>query len=402
MTRAAFLALLLFGLATGARAAANDAGNGSPAVEIGYVSLDDDARYADDNAYAGIVFRTIGRPLPGAQLGIQDAQTLGRVIGRDFRLKTASAASADDLADIEKTVTGWARDDDVHFVIADLPADALVKLADAVKDQPLLLMNVSARDDVLRGEECRANVVHVIPSESMLSDALVEYLVAKKWPRILVLQGDTEPDAREVKALERSAKKFGASIVDTIPFSLGTDPRQRDTNNIALMTAGKDADVVFVADSSGEFGRYVPYQTARPMPVVGDAGLVATAWHWSWDRNGAPQLQHRFEKLAPPRRMNAEAWAAWVAVKAVTEATLRAGAPGFEAMRDYLLGDTLTLDGVKGNPMSFRAWDHQLRQPILLATADAVIARAPLPQYLHSTNVLDTLGVDAPETQCHM
>jgi ABC transporter substrate binding protein (PQQ-dependent alcohol dehydrogenase system) len=65
-----------------------------------------------------------------------------------------------------------------------------------------------------------------------------------------------------------------------------------------------------------------------------------------------------------------------------------------------LLSDKLTLDTVKGNPGSFRAWDHQLRAPVLLSTADAVIARAPLPQFLHQTDVLDTLGVDAPESAC--
>jgi ABC transporter substrate binding protein (PQQ-dependent alcohol dehydrogenase system) len=59
-----------------------------------------------------------------------------------------------------------------------------------------------------------------------------------------------------------------------------------------------------------------------------------------------------------------------------------------------------TLDVYKGNPASFRPWDNQLRQPILLATTDSVIARAPLDRFLHQRNVLDTLGVDQPETRC--
>lgn len=234
----------------------------------------------------------------------------------------------------------------------------------------------------------------------MLTDALTQYLVAKNWKHILVLKGPAKADAGEADALARSAKKFGATIDDVRPFVLGTDPRHRDENNVALMTANEDADVVYVADASGQFGRYVPYQTSRPRPVVGDAGLSPLAWHWSWYRNGAPQLQHRFEKLAPPRRMNSVAWAAWAAVKAVTQAAMRAHPHDFSAIRAFMLGNRLNLDGAKGKPMSFRAWDHQLRQPILLATADAVIARAPLPQYLHKTNDLDTLGFDAPETAC--
>jgi ABC transporter substrate binding protein (PQQ-dependent alcohol dehydrogenase system) len=166
------------------------------------------------------------------------------------------------------------------------------------------------------------------------------------------------------------------------------------------MTAGVDYDVVFVADSSGEFGRYVGYETKLPRPVVGSAGLMPTAWSWSWDRDAAVQLQHRFEKAASPRRMNGADWAAWEAVKAVTQAVMRTRSTDFEAVRAFLLSDKLALDTVKGNPGSFRAWDHQLRAPVLLSTADAVIERAPLSEYLHETNVLDTLGIDAPETAC--
>jgi ABC transporter substrate binding protein (PQQ-dependent alcohol dehydrogenase system) len=202
-----------------------------------------------------------------------------------------------------------------------------------------------------------------------------------------------------VTALQHSAKKFGAKIVEVKPFLLTTDPRNRTQSNVILMTEGR-YDVVYVADSSNEFGRYVPYQTSLPRPVVGSAGLTPTAWSWSWDRDAAVQLQHRYEKEAPGRRMNGAGWAAWEAVKAVTQATVRSKSTVFDAVKTFLLGDQLTLDTVKGNPGSFRPWDHQLRAPVLLSTADAVIARAPLPQFLHQTNVLDTLGVDAPESAC--
>lgn len=367
------------------------------AVTIGYVQLDNDPRYRIDNSYTGIVLRTLGRPLPGAELGISDAAMLGGALGIDFRLVKSSAGTDEAL---EQTVSGWIADEDVHFIITDLPAGDLLKLADSQKGKPVLFLNVSARQDSLRGEDCRSDIVDLIPSESMLTDALVQYLVTKNWRNIFVLQGPAPQDAEKVAALRRSAQKFGAHVVEIKPFVLGEDPRHRDENNVALMTAGVDADVIFVADWSREFARYIPYQTSQPRPVVGDAGLTPTAWHWSWYRNGAPQLQHRFEKLADPRRMNPESWAAWTAVKAVTQSAARAGSLHFSAIRQFMLGPRLNLDGAKGNPMSFRPWDHQLRQPILLATADAVIARAPLPQFLHETNDLDTLGIDQPENRC--
>jgi ABC transporter substrate binding protein (PQQ-dependent alcohol dehydrogenase system) len=58
------------------------------------------------------------------------------------------------------------------------------------------------------------------------------------------------------------------------------------------------------------------------------------------------------------------------------------------------------LDGFKGNRLNFRPWDNQLRQPLLLATHNWVVERAPLEGFLHQTNNLDALGFDKPESKC--
>ena len=366
-------------------------------IKLGYVELADDARYTNRGEHSGIVFTDLGRPYQGSQVALEDARAIGRVIGIEFSMEKATAKSVDELL---QRISDWMKSDGVHFVLADLPAVALKDLSHRVADSRVALFNISAPEDSLRGEDCAKNVLHTNPSEAMLSDALMQFLVAKGWLQILVLQGPAPEDAAMVAALQRSAKKFRANIVETRPFLLTNDPRNREQTNIVLMTTGVRYDVVYVADSSGEFGRYVSYETSLPRPVVGSAGLVPTAWSWSWDRDAAVQLQHRYEKVSPPRRMNGADWAAWEAVKAVTQAVMRTRSTDFDAVKGFLLSDKLTLDTVKGNPGSFRAWDHQLRAPILLSTADAVIERAPLPQYLHQTNVLDTLGIDAPESAC--
>lgn len=382
---------------TGSAVAADRASAEPEAMKIGYVELADDPRYADRGVRSGIAFPDLGRPYPGAQIALDDARMIGRVIGVEFSLERYAGGSVEDLSQrIEEGMASNA----VHFVLADLPGPALKELARRFQKRPVALFNVSAPDDSLRGPDCESNVFHTYPSDAMLADALVQHLVAKGWTRILVLQGPSPEDAGMVAALQRAAAKFGAKIADTRPFVLSNDPRNREQTNVGLMTDGVSYDVVYVADRSGEFGRYVPYQTALPRPIVGSAGLVATAWSWSWDRDAAVQLQHRFEKAAPGRRMNAAAWAAWEAVKAIAEGVVRSHSTAFDAVRGFIDSDKLSLDTVKGNPGSFRHWDHQLRAPVLLATADAVVERTPLPQYLHQTNVLDTLGVDAPETAC--
>jgi ABC transporter substrate binding protein (PQQ-dependent alcohol dehydrogenase system) len=365
-------------------------------MKIGYVELEDDPRYANRGSIDGILFSDLGRPFEATQVALEDARAIGRVTKIDFSMERITAKSVEELSD---RVNEWIGSESIHFILADLPAAALVDIGRRLKGKPVLLFNVSSPDNSLRDADCLANVVHTYPSEAMLTDSLVQYLSTKGWMQILVLQGPAPEDGALVASLQHSAKKFGAKIVNVTPFLLSADPRNRNQNNIVLMTEGR-YDVVYVADSSGEFGRYVPYQTSLPRPVVGSAGLMPTAWSWSWGRDAAVQLQHRYEKLSPERRMNGADWAAWEAIKAITQATVRTKSTKFDDVKGYLLSEKLTLDTVKGNPGSFRSWDHQLRAPVLLSTADAVIARAPLPQFLHQTNVLDTLGIDAPESGC--
>ncbi len=362
---------------------------------IGFLEQTDDPLYSVDYAYFYIASRPLGRPFSGAQVGQTDAAAIGGVLGVDFHVEKAEGANVDELA---TAVTTWIAAG-VHFIIADLPGTTLLALADRFKDQPVVFMNVQATDDSLRGADCRANIAHVIPSTSMYTDTLTQFLVSKKWTDILAIQGPLPEDALLVTAMTTSAKKFGARMVGTVPFILSNDPRNREQTNVALMTAGKNYSVAFVADTDGEFARYVPYQTNDPRPVVGSAGLTPHAWYWAWDGQGAPQLQTRFEQ-ATYRRMGDNDWAALVSVKGIVQSVLRSRSTDFPVVRDFMFGDTLVLDGTKGNPMSFRSWDHQLRQPMILTTTNAWIARAPIEGFLHQTNELDTLGVDERQTTC--
>ena len=171
------------------------------------------------------------------------------------------------------------------------------------------------------------------------------------------------------------------------------------SNNVALLTSGEDYEVVYVVDSQGEFAREVPYRIQQPRPVVGAAGLVAEWWHWAWERHGAPQVNKRFLKREK-RPMTGYDWSAWMAVKVITEAVLRTRSTDLQVLGDYIRGDEITLDGVKGYPLDFRPWNNQLRQPIFLTTGNWVVAQAPLEGFLHQSNNLDTLGFDQRENRC--
>ncbi|HSG95969.1 MAG TPA: ABC transporter substrate-binding protein [Afifellaceae bacterium] len=364
-----------------------------------YVSLADDAHYAQSKGYTGLVLRDRQPPVAGAEAAIRESRIIGRSIGVKFALEHLELETAENAAEkVERLIADTA----AKAVLLDLPLAPFRKVVERLADETdVLVFNIRHRDDALREQACAASLFHALPSNRMLTDALAQYLKSRGWTRVLVLARETADDQDLADRFVTSAKKFGLAIADRRAFVLGNDPRQRDKNNIALLTGGARYDAVFLADGEGEFGRYVPYATFRPRPVVGTDGLVASAWHRTWERYGAPQLNQRFDRRAS-RRMAAEDWAAWVAVRSVVEAVVRGTSTDVATIREILTDAEFAVDLYKGVPGSFRPWNQQLRQPILLHTYNAVIARAPIEGFLHKDNSLDSLGIDRSESACRL
>ncbi len=369
-----------------------------PRVKIGFVEIENDPRYEPIRAYERITLKTREHPYAGAELGVADTAALTRVLPADFTLERIIAKSSADVAPAMLA----ALDAGTHFFLLDGPAEAFKPVAATLRGRDVLVFNVSEPDDSLRRDLCAAEFVHVYPSRAQLMDGLVQYVVSHKWRDLLVLQGPSPADAAAAATLQRSAQKFGARIVANQHFKPGTDPREREQNDPALLSGiNRDFDVAFVADDAFDFARTVPYRLARPRPVVGSIDLEPVAWHWTWERNGAPQVNSRFDKKSGGRHMEGADWAAWLAIKMIVQSALRTSSADFGKQRAFILGDG-TFDGDKGLAMSVRRWDHQVRQAILLAAPYEVVAAAPIEGFLHRTNELDTLGDDEPESPCHL
>ncbi len=362
-----------------------------------YVALADDPRYVVDRRYTGLILKQPYPPLPGARMAIRESRIVGRSLGIEFKLVEKTAGAGEDVAAVIEALN---REDGARVFLLDLPAAELRAAAGKLADAPVLLFNVRNRDNDLRNENCAPNLYHAMPSYRMLTDALAQYLFKKGWKEVLILRGPSEADQAYAETFVASARRLHFEIVDDREFKLSNDPRHRAESNVALITGGVDYDVVFIADRDGEFSRYVPYQTYLPRPLVGDEGMTPSAWHWTWERHGAPQLNQRFARIEKTRRMSGEDWAAWASVKSVVTAIRKTGSTDLGDVRRFLTRPDTTIDTYKGNPGSFRAWNNQLRQPILMHTQNAVVARAPVEGFLHAINNLDTLGSDRAESKC--
>jgi ABC transporter substrate binding protein (PQQ-dependent alcohol dehydrogenase system) len=340
----------------------------------------------------------------GARLAVEDNNTTGKFLNQHFTLEESRLKDGDDAA---KAAAALA-DRNIAFIIADLPADSLLKAADAIRDRGTVLFNAGAIDDRLREEDCRTNVIHVAPTRSMLADGLAQYLVWKQWKRWMMVVGSHDEDRLFAEVLRRSAARFGAKIVQERVFEDTGGARRTDSGvtliqrQMPVFTQQAPAyDILVAADESEVFAPYLPYRTWDPRPVAGSAGLVPKSWDAAQDQWGAVQMQNRFLKLNS-RRMTALDMQAWTAARMIGEAVSRVNSGDRKTVLDFLKGPDFSIAAFKGQRLTLRVWNLQLRQPILLVDGRMVVSVSPQEGFLHQVSELDTLGVDRPETKCKL
>ena len=338
----------------------------------------------------------------GARLALADDQTTGRFLHQTYHLVESVTPDEQGVVDAFKRLAAEGQ----RVFVVDLPTPLLLRVADLPDAKDTTLLDATNQDDALRGSSCRSNVLHLLPSRAMLADALMQYLAVKKWRSLLLVTGPHEDDRAYADALRRSARKFQLHVVDDKPWTFVPGAKRTDTGHFAIeaevarFTQGESYDMLVVADTEDEFGDDLAYRGTDPRPVAGTQGLVPTAWARPFEQWGGTQLQSRFLKLAG-RWMTDRDYGAWMAVRAVGEAAARGSADPAK-LGAALRSPAFELAAFKGSRLTFRPWDGQLRQPVLLADDRSLVSVSPQPGYLHDNSELDTLGIDQPETQCHM
>jgi ABC transporter substrate binding protein (PQQ-dependent alcohol dehydrogenase system) len=366
-------------------------------IKIGYLRA-----YAPQLALSVLDVPPRDEGVAGAEVAIGDNNTTGSFLGQKFILDlTEVKPDADVVPAFSKMVERGDR-----FVLADISARQLLSIADIARDNGVLIFNVGATDDILREEECRVNVLHTAPTRTMLADGLAQYLVWKQWRRWVLIYGSHERDQLFAEALRRAATRFGGEIVAEKEFKDTGTARRTDSGVVQIQRQMPvftqdlpDHDVVLVADESEVFGTYVPFRTWIPRPVAGTAGLSPSAWHPASEQWGGTQIQNRFAK-ANGRRMLSKDMSAWTAVRIVGEAATRTPGADPAKIDAFIRADDFSIAAFKGQKLTFRKWNWQLRQPIFLGDGRSVVSTSPQEGFLHQVSELDTLGIDEPETKC--
>ena len=292
-----------------------------------------------------------------AKLATADNLTTGQFLGHKYELETI-ATKPDGISEamdslIEKNIQ--------YVVLVGATKEIVEKLSQSQND--ILFLNADSPGVTLRDISCQSNVLHVSPSRSMLTDALSQFLMWKKWDEWVLIHGSHPADRLLAESYRNSARKFGATIVEEREFEDTGGARRTDTGHalvqkqIPIFLQGLvEHDVIVVADETDIFATYLPYHTWESKIVAGSAGLRPLTWHAAQEAWGGTQLQRRFEAQAN-RTMREIDYQVWLSLRIIGEAVTRTGSEDVEENRLYILGSDFELAAFKGTKVTFRPWN---------------------------------------------
>ena len=340
----------------------------------------------------------------GSKMGIKDNNTTGKFTNQNFELIEKKITKKESA----KQVFEEFRKEKYKFFILNVSKDDFAEIQSSDLIEGSIVINASLKDNNLRNQNCNKNVLHTAPSYKMVSDALIQFLKKKNWTKLLLISGANERDKQFAESVKVSSKRFGLKITNEKIWDFSHDFRRTADLEIVKFTQGEKYQVLVLADegntfgdSGNSFGDYIPYRTWKPSVVVGGEVLKPTSWHFAHEQWGGNQMQSRFLKQSKRLMTNID-FNSWVGVRTFGEAITRTKSLDPKILLEKIMDEEFNLAAYKGKPVSYRNWNGQLRQPILLVTPRALVSVSPQPGFVHPRTELDTLGIDETDSKCKL
>jgi len=363
--------------------------------------------------------------VPAAQLAVEEANYIAGAFGKVVRLLTEVATSPDDA---DKKATKLVRQGGAKTLLGGGDDRLSGALQAASTREGIIYLNTMSRSEAVRGAPCHRLTFHVEASLAMYADAIGQWLVrGAKKTRWGFLTPETEAGAEIERMAERALRRQGGTTVGRQVVSAGT--RDYRAALTTLAKAGPDVLVINLDGSSlltalaqvNGLGLHIEvagvvmeaseFWQAEPAKLT---GVWPALWFHGFDRYSGRELNKRLaEALGQPAE--SRAWANFTAVKAVWEAVLRGGRTDTAGLVSFFEKGR-GMDAHKGQPLTFRPWDHQLRQPLMVLRCRVPAAGATRWDIFEllgevplrgtpgksQEEILDTLGLSEAESACRL
>lgn len=323
----------------------------------------------------------------GLELARDEFSLNAQIIGQKLEV---SLVPAPDAAAASRAAERLAKEG-AYALIGGLGPGQAPALSQLAQRQRVPFLNIGSPLDSLRNQSCGRYVFHLEASAAMYLDALTDWYIRAGFRRWFTVYPDTE-EGRALYARTRKAllqRHFGAQEAGQAVLA----PVRPDLARALAAIAKARADMVLLLlDGPGQLEFLGQYETAGlsaavtgfPYPETqtrsffaasrsrakkAGSGYRTTLWEAKLDAYGARELNARFMGRYQ-RPMDPSAWAAYMAVKMLFETATLGGARERGQTLGYLEHPQTIFDVYKGIGVSFRPWDHQLRQSLYLVKID--------------------------------
>ncbi len=265
------------------------------------------------------------------------------------------------------------------------------ELGRIAQERDVVFFNIGATSDGLRDATCAPTTFHVQASGAMYLDGILDWYAQDGAERyyLVVDEGLHGPELEahfrhRVEAYPNGAEVAGVSVTTRSQFMFLNEIEEAsasDADVVVLALAAEDEDQ-FLAQFDGRGidavvtsvpdlrtqDRTFLFRFLQSAPVAsGHARPVL--WDTTSSMHGADDINERYvSRTGEP--MEATSWSAYAAVRILFAAAAAGAADDTATLTEWLASDETAFDLGKGSGVSFRSWDHQLRQPLTMIQID--------------------------------
>jgi branched-chain amino acid transport system substrate-binding protein len=353
----------------------------------------------------------------GARLAVEEINRKGGVLGRPLEM-----ISEDDVnpgVAVQKA-RKLIEKDRVEALFGTVNSACALAVSDVCQQQRLLFINTGSNSDEIRAARCHRYTFCIEGSNTQYVSAVGHWLIQrKKLNRWYILVADYAFGHDLYRCTRRLLASHGGQEIARDFIPTGTTDfsaymiKIRNAKPDLVFSCLAGADITNFLKQYKEFGFATEVaggaiDTALAWPVGPDAmtGVFPLPWVHKIKAPGVKEFVASFRRRfgKPPEN---QAWGDYMAVKVIASIMEKTKSTNSKDLVKAL--ENFQFDALKGRPVYFRDWDHQLMQPMYVVRAkrkadmedqwDIWWVEEEVPGRRES---LESIALSRAENECHL
>jgi branched-chain amino acid transport system substrate-binding protein len=316
----------------------------------------------------------------GANVAVDLFNKRGGVLGRPIVILEADDASNPET--VVKVATKFIKEDRIDVLMGTFNGDCALAVSALAQKENKLFMVTGAHLPELTGVACNRHTFVFMPNARMMAQAVAPHIAKAYGTRWYMITAATVDGKAAAQAMVDAGKSLGVDFIGETVTSFGStdfapafiEAKTKNPTAIILNLYGWDlvhalkayAKLELAKEKVGVGGMIAGEQIGRPLGYANNAGIWGLIWDPKIDRDSSRRfIQAVIDKYnhTPTSRC----YLGYAAMTQILEAIQRAETTETSALIKTLEGHEF--DGLKTGPSSFRIWDHQHVQDVLVGEA---------------------------------